>query len=55
MEKEGLIRALRFIDSQGIVIREIVTDRHPSIRKYMREERPNTYHTLDVWHTAKGD
>ena len=46
MEKEGLIRVLKKLDSCDVKIQSITTDRHVQIKKYLRE---NT----DVLHAAK--
>lgn len=54
MEKEGLVRSVNFIKSQELKIKEIVTDRHVQIVKYVREEMPNSVHHFDVWHVVKG-
>jgi solute carrier family 8 (sodium/calcium exchanger) len=55
MEKEGLIRAMKFLcEDNGFFLMEIVTDRHPQIQKWLRENQPNTKHYFDVWHVAKG-
>ena len=54
MEKEGLRRCLNNMDDDGLFAETLVTDRHPSIKKYMRERRPETKHYFDVWHVAKG-
>ncbi|KAG1660234.1 hypothetical protein GQR58_022100 [Nymphon striatum] len=54
MEKEGLVRALKAIQQRGLKIKEVTTDRHTSIRKYLREKHQDVKHSLDVWHVAKG-
>ncbi|XP_062596145.1 uncharacterized protein LOC134257557 [Saccostrea cucullata] len=54
MEKEGFVRSINLVQSKGLKIGEIVTDRHVQIVKYAREELPNTKHYFDVWHVAKG-
>jgi MULE transposase domain len=54
MEKEGLVRSTKFLQTNGISINTIITDRHPQIQKYIREEMPSVKHYYDVWHTAKG-
>ena len=36
MELEGLIRGLAFLEQHAVAIEYLVTDRHPSVRKYMR-------------------
>ncbi|XP_039675650.1 uncharacterized protein LOC120570981 isoform X8 [Perca fluviatilis] len=52
MEKEGLKRCLDLLDSNGLVMDYIVTDRHPQIQKYLRER--SITHFYDVWHFEKG-
>ena len=54
MEKEGLIRSVRMIEDAGLTIGFLVTDRHPQIQKYVRENMKETVHYFDVWHVAKG-
>ncbi|XP_063054475.1 uncharacterized protein LOC134448750 [Engraulis encrasicolus] len=54
MEREGFERSLHFLESEGLDIGAIVTDRHPSIGKFMREQRPSIRHLYDTWHVAKG-
>ena len=52
MEKEGLKRSLELLESKGVAIEYIVTDRHPQIQKFLRER--STQHFYDVWHFEKG-
>ncbi|KAF1380178.1 hypothetical protein PFLUV_G00184070 [Perca fluviatilis] len=52
MEKEGIKRCLDLLDSNGLVVDYIVTDRHPQIQKYLRER--SITHFYDVWHFEKG-
>ena len=54
MEKAGLIKCLDFLKERDKVVKELVTDRHPAIQKYMRLENPQVIHSYDVWHIAKG-
>ena len=54
MEKEGLARNMRHLDAEGVLVDNLVTDRHPRVRKYMANTRPETKHYFDVWHMAKG-
>ena len=54
MEKFGFIRALDAVEEKGVKIAHITTDRHKSIRKYMREKRPDIDHEFDLWHVVKG-
>ena len=53
MEKLGFVKALKEIEEKGIKIKQITTDRHLQIRKYLREERPDLNHQFDVWHVCK--
>ena len=55
MEKEGLIRSVGLLGDAGLAIESFVTDRHPQIKKYVREEMKDTTHYFDVWHVAKGN
>ncbi|XP_023137933.1 uncharacterized protein LOC111576454 [Amphiprion ocellaris] len=54
MEKEGLIRSLNFLEASGVKINTIVTDTHPQIQKYLKEQKPEVTHFYDMWHVAKG-
>ena len=52
MEKEDLTRSLALLESRGVNLDCIVTDRHPQVQKFLRER--NITHYYDVWHFAKG-
>ncbi|XP_077379511.1 uncharacterized protein LOC144020186 isoform X2 [Festucalex cinctus] len=52
MQKEGLKRSLALMESRGISIDCVVTDRQPQVRKFLREQ--NITHYYDVCHIAKG-
>lgn len=54
MEKEGLVRGLKFLGENGINIASLTTDRHPATKKYMRTMKPGIKHYFDVWHVSKG-
>ena len=54
MEKEGLDRAMKFLNQQNVPVEVIVTDRHRQINKWIRETYPEVKHYYDVWHVAKG-
>ena len=54
MEKEGLVRALHSVQ-QVKTVKTLVTDRHPSIQKWLREFKPEIKHFYDVWHVAKSE
>ncbi len=54
MEKEGLVRVLKFLKDNGLGVKVLVTDRHTQINKWLRESHPEIKHYFDVWHVAKG-
>lgn len=54
MELEGLSRSVEKLKAQGLVVGTLVTDRHRSIAKWIRENLHDTKHYYDVWHIAKG-
>jgi hypothetical protein len=37
-----------------VSIATLVTDRHPQINKWVRENLEDTLHMFDIWHVAKG-
>lgn len=39
---------------RGCGYKDLVTDRHPKIKAYMKKERTDIKHWFDVWHVAKG-
>ena len=55
MEKEGLVRCMAKLKAEGLQVGELVTDRHPQISEYVREEMLTTRHFHDVWHVSKGN
>ena len=57
MEKEGLVRAVNWLDEKSFRIGTIVTDRHRQITKHIRLNLcpRGTRHYYDVCHVAKGD
>lgn len=50
----GFKKGLEKLLDEGISVKVVTTDRHPSIRKIMREDFPNIEHQFDPWHTGKG-
>ena len=54
MELEGLSRSVSYLLEHKLSIGTIVTDRHKSIRKGIKNALPETTHSYDVWHVAKG-
>lgn len=55
MEKEGLVRVLKFLEDHGLQVEVLVTDRHTQISKWVRENRSEVKHYFDVWDVAKGN
>ena len=53
MEFEGFKRCLDFILNGGMIMSTLISDRHISIAKYMREEKKNIRHFFDLWHLKK--
>lgn len=55
MEMEGLLRCLQKLEEEGVVLSDLVTDRHPQIKAYMKKERTDINYWFDVWHVGKGN
>ncbi|XP_078494969.1 uncharacterized protein LOC104265692 isoform X3 [Ciona intestinalis] len=53
MEQEGLARSLQRIQN-FVPVDTLITDRHVSIKKYLRDQHPHIKHLFDIWHVAKG-
>ena len=53
MEKEGLVRGIKFIEEHGLSIELFVSDRHRQIEKWLKSDKPDITHKYDVWHVAK--
>lgn len=41
MEKEGLVRAVRYFEDNGVAISHLITDRHLQVAKWVRENIAN--------------
>jgi solute carrier family 8 (sodium/calcium exchanger) len=54
MEQAGLERCINFLREKNLTPGVIVTDRHVSIQKWIRENLQDCTHFYDVWHVAKG-
>ncbi|VDI15377.1 Hypothetical predicted protein [Mytilus galloprovincialis] len=54
MEKEGLIRSLKWFEDNNLQFQTLITDQHVQIVKFVREQTPHITHYFDVWHVAKG-
>lgn len=53
MEKLGFTNVLEELERKKITVKQITTDRHVQIKKYMREQKPEISHQFDVWHVCK--
>ncbi|XP_050974514.1 uncharacterized protein LOC127170539 isoform X1 [Labeo rohita] len=53
MEPTGFRKGLETLLDEGIDIKVVTMDRHPSDRKLIREEYPNIIHQFDPCHLAK--
>ena len=54
MEKEGFQLSLNKLQSMGMTISQISTDRHPQISCLMRKQYPDIDHQYNIWHVGKG-
>ena len=54
MELEGLKRCISLIGDHGLNFEKLVTDRHMSIGKWIRQDLQDVIHLYDLWHIAKG-
>lgn len=54
MENEGLVRGLQFLESRGIKIHSLTTDRHKQVIKTMESRFKHIRHFYDPWHLIKG-
>lgn len=52
MELEGLKRSLDQLQSSGITLDYIVTDRHPQVLKFLQDS--NIIQLYGIWHLEKG-
>lgn len=48
MEKEGLVRGIKFITDHGLQVESLITDRHNQVTKWVRENMVNTFHKYDM-------
>ena len=53
MELEGLKRSLEHLAENGITLEYIVTDRHPQVQKYLKDNDIKQFY--DIWHLEKGE
>ena len=53
MEIEWLKRCLHTFEEERLTISDLTTDRHPSVRKLLRDKHPEISHWFDIWHVSK--
>ena len=53
MEKLELIKTLSNLKEKNVQIKQINTDRHRQIWKYIREEQKSIMQQFDAWHFCK--
>ena len=53
MELKGAKDSFTFLEVSGLILKVFISDRHRSIAKWIRENRPNMKHFFDIWHIAK--
>ncbi|XP_074649011.1 uncharacterized protein LOC141904327 [Tubulanus polymorphus] len=54
MELEGFERCMAFLKENKLGVKDITTDRHVQIKKYLRQKMTNVTHFFDAWHISKG-
>ena len=55
MELLGFRQCIESLIAYGLVFDTLITDRHTSIAKYMRENLANIKHYFDLWHLRKSE
>ena len=53
MEKYGFQKVLPDMEARDINIKQITTDRHVQIKKFIREERTNISHQFNIWYVCR--
>lgn len=54
MELEGLDRCRKQLDQAKVLVSDLTTDRHTSVKKYMDTKWTDVKHHFDIWHISKG-
>lgn len=55
MVKFGVLQGLEHLIEEGLHKSSVTTDRHVSIRKFLRGQKPDIPHKSDSWHVVKGN
>ena len=53
MEFLAFQQSMKYLQKQGVTLESLITDRHSSIAKYMREQFAKATHYFDLWHLRK--
>ena len=53
MEYMGFQASMDYLLGCGLEIATLITDRHGSVTKHMREQLPEIIHYFDLWHLKK--
>ena len=53
MEFLAFQQCMSYLQKQGVTLESLITDRHSSIAKYMREQFTKVSHYFDLWHLRK--
>ena len=53
MELLAFQQCMSYLLKQGITLDSLITDRHSSIAKYIREQFTKVTHYFDLWHLRK--
>ena len=54
MELEGLKRCRAYLDLNNVAVEQLTTDRHVSVKVYMKNSWKAVKHYFDTWHLTKG-
>ena len=54
MELEGLKRCRKFLEDNDVPVTQLTTDRHASVKAYMKNSWKSVKHYFDTWHFTKG-
>lgn len=54
MELAGLKKVKAALESEHVKVKVLITDRHPQIQKWIRDNWKTVTHYFDIWHVAKG-
>ena len=53
LELYAFLKVFNYLLESGLEMSSTTTDRHKSIRKYLKENCPNIVHHFNVWHISK--